>query len=128
MRDHRKLKAFALADWLALRIYAVTRKFPEEERFGLAAQMRRAAVSVAANIVEACARPSEADYLRQLAIAYASAKELQYQISLATRLGYIEAKSARGCIDGVSKLAKMLWALMNAIRAKPARTLAGRRL
>jgi four helix bundle protein len=69
MRDHRKLEVFALADALALRVYEVTQRFPDDERYGLTAQLRKAAVSVAANIVEGAARPSQADFLRLLSIA-----------------------------------------------------------
>ena len=64
MRDHNKLIAFKLADDLALLIYAITRKFPKEEIYGLTSQMRRAAVSVPSNIVEGCARESQTEYLR----------------------------------------------------------------
>jgi four helix bundle protein len=89
MRDHRKLRAFELADGLALLVYRSTARFPREEQFGLTSQMRRAAVSIASNIVEGCGRESHAEYLRFLDIAHASAQELDYQISLAKRLGYL---------------------------------------
>lgn len=59
MRDHTKFRAFQLADRLAVTVYEATRRFPEEERFGLRAQLRRAVVSVAANIVGGGARLRE---------------------------------------------------------------------
>ena len=90
MRDHRKLRAFELADQVALAVYKATKMFPRDEMFGLTSQMRRAAVSVASNIVEGCARQSKADYLRFLDMAFGSARELDYQITLSSRLGYLE--------------------------------------
>src|SRR5438445_13384594 len=89
MRDHRKLRAFELADRLVLSIYAATKSFPKDEQFGLTSQLRRAAVSIASNIVEGCARRSEADYLRFLDLAFGSVREVEYQLTIAQRLGYI---------------------------------------
>lgn len=86
MRDHTNLRAFDLADRLALLVYKSTASFPREEVFGLTSQMRRGAVSIASNIVEGCARESLADYIRFLDIAYGSAREVEYQVSLARRL------------------------------------------
>ncbi|MGE0755459.1 MAG: four helix bundle protein, partial [Pirellulaceae bacterium] len=63
MRDHRKLRAFQLADQLALAIYMCTAGFPRHEQFGLTAQLRRGAISVPSNIVEGCARRSTAEYV-----------------------------------------------------------------
>jgi four helix bundle protein len=89
MRDYKKLRAFELADELALLVYKATRIFPKEEMFGLTSQLRRAVVSIASNIVEGSGRDSQADYLRFLNMAYSSTSEACYQLSLAYRLGYL---------------------------------------
>ena len=89
MRDHTKLRAFILADELALKTYKISSNFPKEEIFGLTSQMRRCAVSVPSNIVEGSARESQREYLRFLEIAFGSLRELHYQFGLAIRLGYI---------------------------------------
>jgi four helix bundle protein len=115
MRDHTKLKAFELADRLALAVYKYTRSFPREELFGLTSQLRRAAVAVPSNIVEGCARHSEADYLHFLDIAYASSRELEDQLSLAVRLAYLESEPHRElaalCIETSKVLAGLIRAL-----------------
>ena len=87
MLDHTKLRAFKLADEVAVMTYKLTSGFPKEELYGLVSQMRRAAVSVPSNIVEGCARDSQSDYLRFLYIAFGSLKELNYQLKLSKRLG-----------------------------------------
>jgi len=90
MRDHTKLRAFELADSLALAVYRATKSFPKQELFGMTIQMRRAAVSVASNIVEGCARYSEAEYLSFLEVAFGSPREVEYQTTLACRLEYLD--------------------------------------
>jgi four helix bundle protein len=90
MRDHKQLRAFVLADEVALATYEATRTFPKEEIYGLVSQMRRAAVSVPSNIVEGCSRSSGVEFKRFLEIAFGSLRELHYQLSLAARLGYVD--------------------------------------
>ena len=96
MRDHRRLRAFELADELVLLVYSITKSFPKEELFGLSNQLRRAAISIASNIVEGCGRRTEADYLRFLDMAHGSAREVKYQLSVAQRLGYSDAMAPTG--------------------------------
>lgn len=84
--------------------------------------MRRAAVSVPSNIVEGCARDSEADYLRFLGLAYGSAKELEYQASLVHRLGFLDDEIYARLCDACVRTSKTLNALINSLRKPRRRT------
>jgi four helix bundle protein len=88
-RDYRKLRVFTLADKIIVEIYRATGDFPADERYGLQSQIRRAAVSVATNIVEGCARESAREYAYFLNISLGSATETAYLLGLAARLGYL---------------------------------------
>lgn len=90
MRDYTRIYAWQLADDLAVDIYALTRGFPKEERYGLTRQVRRAAYSVPANIAEGSARRTKRDYVHFLHIALGSLAECQYFVHLSCRLGYLE--------------------------------------
>jgi four helix bundle protein len=116
MRDHRKLRAFELADELALAIYRHTISFPRDEQFGLTSQLRRAAVSVPSNIVEGCARDSLADYIRFLGIAHGSAHEVEYQVSLARRLRYLDDTKAQELAELAIETCKVLNGLIRSLR------------
>ncbi len=117
MRDHTSLRAFVLADEVAVLIYGITRSFPREEMFGLAAQMRRAALSVPSNIVEGCARDSVGEYVRFLVIAFASLRELHYQFGLSKRLGFLAGLDmAEAVEEKITETEKVLNALINSVR------------
>ena len=116
MRDHTKLRAFEIADEVAIIIYQVTRDFPKEELYGLTSQMRRAAVSVPSNIVEGCARESQNEYLRFLEIAFGSLRELHYQFSLAKRLGYLRDDDISNYDSKIVETEKVLGALIRSLR------------
>jgi four helix bundle protein len=116
VRDHRKLEAFHLADELALAVYKATISFPAHGQFGLTSQLRRCAVSVAANIVEGSARQTEKDYLRFLGIAFGSVRELGYLLSLVERLGYLDSEEAREIENSQHRTAGSLGALINALK------------
>jgi four helix bundle protein len=116
MRDHTKLRAFELADKVAVLIYKITKEFPKEEIYGLTSQIRRAAVSVPSNIVEGCARESQNEYLRFLEIAFASLRELHYKFGLAIRLGYVKEANGNECILKIVEAEKVIGALARKIR------------
>ena len=116
MRDHSKLRAFELADEVVVSVYQATARFPKGEMFGLTSQIRRAAVSVPSNIVEGCARDSEADYLRFLNIAFGSLRELHYQLNLSMRLGFLSNKDASLLEPKVIETEKVLNGLIRSLR------------
>src|SRR6478609_320774 len=89
-----KLEIWQAARALNVEIYRTTRNFPPAESYGLTSQMRRAAVSISANIAEGAGRNSDRDFAHFLEQAYASAMELASHIFLASDLGFIAFGSA----------------------------------
>lgn len=116
MRDLTKLRAFELADEVAVLVYQVTTGFPKEELYGLTSQLRRAAVSVTSNIVEGCARDSQADYLRFIYIAFGSLRELHYQLSLSKRLAFFQSRDSSLLEAKLVEAEKVLNGLIRALR------------
>jgi four helix bundle protein len=118
-RDHRKLNVFQLADQLILEVYAETATFPSEERFGLRTQIRRAAVSVATNIVEGCARRSTREYLQFVNVATGSAAETLYLLELSGRLGLLKTTPRTQLGEKYTLLLKGLKKLLNSLEGEP---------
>ncbi|MBU0967471.1 MAG: four helix bundle protein [Proteobacteria bacterium] len=115
MQDHTQLRAFELADEVAILTYLETRNFPKDEMYGLTSQMRRSAVSVPSNIVEGCARESQTEFLRFLEIAFASLRELRYQFGLSKRLGYFDENSFTGYDSKLLEAEKVLGSLIRSL-------------
>lgn len=116
MRDHNKLRAFQLADDIAVRVYGLTAGFPKDEQYGLTSQIRRSAVSVPSNIVEGCSRDSQADFVRFLYIAFGSLKELHYQLDLSKRLGFLLKQDLASTIKKIIEAEKVLNGLIRVVR------------
>jgi len=116
MRDPRHLEVVELAMCLAEVTYQVTRSFPADERFGLVAQMRRAAVSVGSNIVEGCSRSTDRAFASFIDIALGSVMELDYQSQIALRLGFGYTTSVNELRAHTARLRRMLSKLNTAVR------------
>lgn len=116
MRDHRRLLAFQLADELVMTVYTLTGAFPRQEQFVLVPQLRRAAISIGANIVEGCARDSRTEYVRFLGIAYASAREIQYELGIAARLSYVPEDAVVSAARLAERTCRTLHNLIKSLR------------
>lgn len=116
MQDFRTLKVWQKAHQLTLAVYAATKTFPEDERFGLTSQMRRAAASIPANIAEGCGRDGGSDFARFLQIAMGSASELEYHLILAHDLSMLALDRYNTLLNGVIEVKKMLAALIRKLR------------
>jgi four helix bundle protein len=118
-RDPHKLEVFQLAHRLALEVYRVTGGLPPAERFGLQAQLRRAAVSIPANLVEGCARRSPHEYQRFVEIALGSAVELRYLLDLTQDLGLLEAGALAAGRESSDHVVRALHQLQQSVAAFP---------
>ena len=107
------LDAWKLGMDVVCDVYKVTNAFPKEETFGLAIQMRRAAVSVPSNIAEGKGRASDRDLSVFLGYARGSLNELQTQALLAHRLGYIDEKARTELVAQIQHCRRVLSGLMN---------------
>lgn len=115
MRNYKNIKAFQLADDLVMEIYKVTKHFPKEELYGLTSQLRRAVVSVPANIAEGASRKHKKDYMHFLYIARASLAEVEYLLHLANRLNYLGKESFLIIERKREETSKTLFGLINAV-------------
>lgn len=112
-RPHERLEVWRDAMDLVEAIYRFSSQFPDSERFGLVSQIRRAAVSVPANVAEGAARRSTPEYLRFLSIARGSLSEVDTHVQIAERLGLASPHEALS--DLIDRCFAKLTALMNAL-------------
>jgi four helix bundle protein len=106
-----ELKVWERSHALVMRLYRLSASFPENERFGLVSQLRRAAASVPTNIAEGAKRQGAQDYARFLNIAEGSLSETEYLVMLGRDLGYIGLDDATSLLVEIEEIARMLFAL-----------------
>lgn len=112
MGDYKKLKVWIKADQFAVQIYQATESFPAAERFGLRSQIRRAAVSVPSNLAEGAGRGTDPQFRQFTRNALGSANEVEYQVTLAARLGFMPPETATELSARANELRRMLAALL----------------
>ena len=118
IRSYRDLLIWQKGMALAKQIYAMTRAFPGDERYGLTAQMRRAVVSVPSNIAEGQARHGRRGFVQFLSHAEGSLAELDTQLTLAVELGYCHPSDAGESLATVTELQKMMASLRGKLTAR----------
>ena len=119
IRGYADLRVWKGAMELVDRVYDVARSLPKVELFALAAQMRRAAVSIPANIAEGHGRASRADYARFISIARGSLMELETLLLIARRRGYLNDGDAREVLAMSAEVSRMLSRLHQRLREAP---------
>ena len=117
MSDYQKLEAWRMAMGLVEEVYKGTRSFPKEELFGLTSQIRRAAVSIPSNIAEGASRAGSKEFLQFLHIARGSASELETQLLLAEKLGYLSATEDQ--MASLTSVKRLINGLIRSLKEKP---------
>jgi four helix bundle protein len=115
MQGFRQLRVWRRSHELLLKVYEGTRCLPSDERYGITSQIRRAAVSVAANIAEGSRRQSRLDYARFLNLAQGSLAELECLALAGRDLGFLDAPAADSLVVEADEISKMLTRLRTVI-------------
>jgi len=116
MHQYKELKLWQKAMNLVTELYKEIRNFPTSERFGLIMQMQRSAVSVPSNIAEGAGRNTKADFAKFLDISQGSLNELETQLILAQRLGFIDMTKVSKMQVEINELQKMNYKLIHSLR------------
>ncbi|HZE62604.1 MAG TPA: four helix bundle protein [Pyrinomonadaceae bacterium] len=122
MRPHQKLEAWAKGIELVIAIYKNSEHFPKEERYGLTSQIRRAAVLIPANIAEGAGRHSRKEFAHFLSNSQGSASELETELIIANRLGYLDETSFRLLIRELDRIGRLITGLVRHLGARPLAT------
>jgi len=115
-KTHRDLEIWQRGIDLVTKIYKITKNFPKEELYGLTSQMRRAAISYPSNISEGAARDSINDYIRFLYISMGSLSELETQIIISEKLGYL--KNSKDILEDIEAITRKTYNLIKYLKSK----------
>jgi four helix bundle protein len=117
MQSFRNLKVWEKAHALTLKVYKASMSFPREEMYGLTSQIRRASVSIGANIAEGTCRKGDAEFARFLQMAVGSASEVEYHLLLAKDLEILRGSDWEHLSADVVEIKRMLASLLQKLRA-----------
>ena len=115
MRNYRDLQVWNKAHSLTLELYRVSRGFPREEIYGITSQLRRAAVSIGANLAEGCGRRTSRELARFVRIAMGSASALDYHLLLSLDLGFMNGDDFTSTATKLTEVRKMLTSLLSSV-------------
>jgi four helix bundle protein len=121
MRPHQKLEAWSKAIELVTDVYKSSEHFPKEERYGLTGQIRRAAVSIPANLAEGAGRRSQKEFAHFLSNSQGSASELETELIIANRLGYLDEATFAKLIGQLERIGRLITGLVRHLSAGPRR-------
>ena len=119
MHNFKELKVWQKAVDFAVEIYAVTKVFPSEEKFGLVSQMRRAGVSIPSNIAEGCGKTSTKQFSQSLEVSLGESFELETQLIIAFRTGILPEEKFSLLSLEIAELQKMVIGFKNTVEANP---------
>ncbi len=119
MRPHQKLEAWSKAIDLVTDVYKSTERFPKEERYGLTGQIRRAAVSIPANLAEGAGRRSQKEFSHFLSNSQGSASELETELIIANKLGYLGEANFSRLISQLERIGRLITGLARHLAGPP---------
>ncbi len=118
MRPHENLEVWKKAVEFVVSIYKRTKDFPSDERFGLTSQIRRASVSIPANLAEGAARQSDKEFLQFLAIAQGSCSEVETELLISSKLGFLPQQEYAELKAETDSIGRMLIGLSKHLKSK----------
>ena len=113
---HKDLEAWKKSIELVTKVYEITRIFPENEKYSLVSQMRRAAISIPSNIAEGAAKPSDIEFAHFLDTALGSAFEVETQLLISKNVGYVSEDLYNNLLTELNEIERQLNGLISSLR------------